>query len=1374
MLFYVRLTFTIVDPGTDQRADVVLDGDGETPVSAVADAFATLLGHTECTAADLVTLYVDGEPLDPESTLHDAALREGTLVSLGDPSGCLNTELAVPSPADVAVEPSADGTSLDYNRPPRLLPPLRQTRFRLPARPGEQDRRPLPIVMAIVPLVMSVVMASVFHRWYVLLFGLMSPVALVGSHFYDRKAGRRSHRKRLADYRETKTAVEADAMNALLAEQNARRVACPDPADVLLTATGPCRRLWERRRYDADALTIRVGTGDVDSEVVLDDPDQLEHKREQTWTARDVPMTVPLRERGVLGFAGPGDFPRALARWAVAQSAALRSPADLWVYVLTDARGIESWEWLRWLPHARPAAGQDTLALIGADPDSTARRLSELVQIVAARRSDTSRSADGDEPDILVVLDGARRLRALPGMVQVLREGPPVGVYSVCVDSDERLLPEECQAVVVQDAVGVHVQQTRTAVVHDVRPDTVSVPWCDRVARALAPMRDVSSAAEDAALPSSSRLLDALGLEPPSRDAIAARWALGGWSTEAVLGESMDGPLRIDLRQDGPHGLIAGTTGAGKSELLQSLVASLAVANRPDALAFVLIDYKGGAAFAQCERLPHTVGMVTDLDTHLVERALASLGAELRRREQQLASAGAKDIDDYVHLLTRDPTLPALPRLVIVVDEFASMVRELPVFVTGMVNIAQRGRSLGIHLILATQRPSGVVSPEIRANTNLRIALRVTDASESNDVIDAPDAGRISKMTPGRAYARLGHSSLVAFQTGRIGGRRPGAAPREALRPWVTEAGWTSLGLPPPLRPSQPVVPDAEITDLKVLVEEVRAAAAALGIPAQRSPWLAALPENLLLAEIEPETPAAGRPGALNVAAFALEDVPAEQARRPAVIDLARFDHLYVVGAPRSGRSQALRTIAGSLARTCSTADLHLYGIDCGTGALLPLAGLPHCGAVVQRTQTERATRLILRLAAEVRRRQGLLADGGFAGLSEQRAAVAVHDRLPHVVVLLDRWEGFATTLGEIDGGRLTEVVHVMLREGASVGVHLVLAGDRSLVSGRMGTFTDAKLVLRLSDKTDFSVAGINPRSVPDDLPPGRGFRSESGIETQVALLDADATAAGQTAALAAIADAAKVRDAAVPRARRPFRVDLLPARLPFDQAWDLRVDTADRPLWALVGVGGDELAAQGPELTSGSRSFVVAGPPRSGRSTVLLTMARSLLAAGTSVVLATPRPSPLRDLDGKPGVRAVFTGGDIPAHELAAALETAGGPCVVLIDDAELLRECDAADVLRSVIRSGDEQPLGLVIAGGADDICTGFSGWQVDVKKSRQGTLLSPQGTTDGELIGVRLPRSVVGGPVVPGRALLHLGDTLLHTVQVPFTVRSVATGG
>jgi DNA segregation ATPase FtsK/SpoIIIE, S-DNA-T family len=273
-----------------------------------------------------------------------------------------------------------------------------------------------------------------------------------------------------------------------------------------------------------------------------------------------------------------------------------------------------------------------------------------------------------------------------------------------------------------------------------------------------------------------------LDLEPPSADRIAGLWRANGRTTAAPIGESATGTFSVDMKKDGPHALVAGTTGSGKSELLQSIIASLAVGNRPDAMTFVLIDYKGGAAFKDCVDLPHTVGMVTDLDGHLTERALQSLNAELKRRELLLGAVGAKDVEDYWDTVDHPEFVPPpgfavdpMPRTILIIDEFASLVEELPEFVTGLVGIAMRGRSLGVHLILATQRPSGVVSPVIRANTNLRIALRVTDDAESTDVIDARDAARIAKSTPGRAYARTGFSALTAFQAGRVGGRRPGA-----------------------------------------------------------------------------------------------------------------------------------------------------------------------------------------------------------------------------------------------------------------------------------------------------------------------------------------------------------------------------------------------------------------------------------------------------------------------------------------------------------------------------------------------------------------------------------------------------------------------
>jgi DNA segregation ATPase FtsK/SpoIIIE, S-DNA-T family len=1300
--------------------------------------------------------------LDREPLAAPAQWQPGQLIAVG--RSLLG--LAHYRPPDAALHPSADGAGLDFNRPPRLLPPERAARFQLPARPSVADRRPLPILTAAVPLILGVAMAYFLHQVYLLAIAGLSPIMLIGSQLSERGHSRKTAARQAAAYREHKARITRDARAALAAERAERAGQFPDPAAVLSIAAGPRRRLWERRRSDPDYLVLRAGTADLPSSVELTDPEQDEHRRQVVWRIPDAPVTISLPSRGVIGVAGPGDIPRAAARWLMTQAATLHSPNDLRLYLLTDSSGKASWQWARWLPHCRPDAGQDCAMLIGNDAESVAARIAELLAIIGTRQQagrDVGSREARFRPDIVVVFDGSRKLRALPGAVQVLQEGPPVGVYAVCLDTDEQLLPAECQAVVVVDGQRMRVQQAMAETVPAIRPDFVTPEWCARLARSIAPVRDVSSADDAAVLPDSARLLDVLGMEPPTAAGIAGHWRAGGRSTRAVVGESYDGPFSIDLSKDGPHALIAGTTGSGKSELLQTIVASLAAANRPDEMTFVLIDYKGGSAFAECARLPHTVGLVTDLDARQVARALVSLSAELTRRERILAAAGAKDIEAY-QLLVDARRAPALPRLVIVVDEFAAMSRDLPDFVTGLVNIAQRGRSLGLHLILATQRPSGVVSAEIRANTNLRIALRVTDPADSADVIGVPDAATIAQSTPGRAYVRLGHASLVPFQAGRVGGRRPGAGPAVTSRPWIAPLDWVSLGKPELAPPTGNARHEAEVTDLTVLTEEIRGAASLLRISRPHRPWLEPLPPSLLRQDVLPASPGQERPaGSALPCVFGLADLPTVQQQQPAVLALDAFTHLMAAGAPRSGRSQLLRTIAGALALTHSPADVHLYGIDCGNGALIPLAELPHCGAVVTRAQTERAARLLKRLAAELSSRQELLAAAGFGDIREQRAAADEAERLPHIFVLLDRWEGFTSTLGELEGGALTEILSRLLTEGASVGLHLVMTGDRSLLLGRISSLCEEKLIFKLAEKDDYRLAGLNPRDLPDDLPPGRAFRAGSGAELQVALLAPDASGQGQAAAVAAIAARCRARDEAVHQAQRPFRVDVLPAHVSFTDAWQLRPVSAGA-LWGLVGVGGDTLAALGPDLGTGLPCFIVAGPAKSGRSTILLAMARSFLAAGTPVVLAAPRPSPLRALAGVPGVLGLFDRPELGEAEFAGALAAFSGPGVVLVDDAELLRDCGAAGELSRLVALGSDAGRALVLGGDAESIGVGFSGWQVEAKRARRGCLTAPSTIPEGDLIGVRLSRDVLGQPPRPGRCLLHTGDGKLLTVSVP----------
>jgi S-DNA-T family DNA segregation ATPase FtsK/SpoIIIE len=1295
---------------------------------------------------------LEGEPVTDPGT----PVAFGQVFRLGD-----TAMVIVPATgSDAAIEPAGPGTRA-FVRAPRLLPSQRPVTIRLPDEPRAREARRIPMIMVLAPLAIGVVLAVVLRSPLYLMFAIASPLMMIGNAVSDRRQTARENREARQRYERNVATAQERISRALAAETERRRTMHTDAAAALLTAVLPGKRLWERRRSDPDALSLRLGTADLPAEVEVTGRHGVE-PLEEPYTVRAVPATVPLREAGVLGLAGPADQLAGLLRWVVLQLAIHHPPRDLALTLLAP-RARADWNWLRWLPHARPVDGDGPVAFVGNDAETVTARVAELVALVKARRdaAGSGRAQAESFPAHVVVVHGFRALRATPGLAQVLQDGPPVGVYAVCADEEERFLPEAATATAVfdpEDDAALLVRRSGHDPVPAVLAEPVSAELAETAARALAPLRDVSVEEDDAVLPDSVRLLDVLGLEPPTADGIRARWQLEGRTTRMVVGTGLHGPFTLDLRTDGPHGLVAGTTGAGKSELLQSMIASLAVANRPDALNFVLVDYKGGSAFKDCAFLPHTVGMVTDLDAHLVERALTSLGAELRYREHRLAGAGVKDIDDYVDLQKREPARPPLPRLLIVIDEFASMARELPDFVTGLVNIAQRGRSLGIHLLLATQRPSGVVSPEIRANTNLRISLRVTDGADSTDVLETPDAARIPKSVPGRGYARLGHGALVPFQAGRIGGRRPGQR-AVAADPFVVPVSWHQIGYAPPRKPSVATQKSAvAVTDLSVLVEAVRAAAASEGVVAQRSPWLDALPQRLLVGDLE------APPGATAVP-FGLQDLPARQERRAATFDPAADGHLLVIGAQQSGRSQLLRTLAGAIGVHRSTGDVHLYGLDCGNGALLPLQDLPHCGAVVSRTQTERAVRLLDRLAREVERRQQLLADGGFADIGEQRRNSRPEDRLPHVVLLLDRWEGFLTTLGEVDGGRLTDVLLSLVREGASVGISAVITGDRSLGTSRLASLTDNKLVLRLADRGDYSLIGLSARSVPSLVPPGRGLVVDGAVETQVALLSDDESGQGQGAAIAEIAKAAHVRDALVPPTGRPFRVDVLPSRLSFARAWEMRPVDAG-PLFALVGVGGDELTAIGPDLgAGGGPAFVVAGPARSGKSTVIAVMAEALLRQDVPIVVGAPRSSPLRALAGRPGVLDVVNDASAPADRWRELLTAEPDrPLVVLLDDGDVLRDCPASEVFRAVLTGAFGPGRTLVLAGNADSICTGLSGWQVEAKKSRQGALLSPQGITDGDLVGVRLPRSAVGRPVQPGRALVHLGTGALVTVAVP----------
>jgi S-DNA-T family DNA segregation ATPase FtsK/SpoIIIE len=440
-----------------------------------------------------------------------------------------------------------------------------------------------------------------------------------------------------------------------------------------------------------------------------------------------------------------------------------------------------------------------------------------------------------------------------------------------------------------------------------------------------------------------------------------------------------------------------------------------------------------------------------------------------------------------------------------------------------------------VHLLLATQHPTDPVTADIRAETDLRIALRVTDPAESIDVIGDPAAAGIARSTPGRCYVRSGVAAPRAVQSARVGGHRPGAA---AAHTHAVVLPWADLGRP--LAHSRPADEAPASTDLRTLVAAVREAAERTGIDGAPPPWLPPLPDSVTLDEL----PAVFADGDdVPPLAFGLTDLPAARSRGALALDLVGGGHLYAAGSSRSGRSTVLRTLAGALASSCAPADVHLYAIDCGDGALLPLVALPHCGTTVGRDHPERVERLLGRLHAEVARRRQVLAATGFASLAEQRAAVKPGERLPWMLLMLDDWDGFVAAFDD----RLVDSVVRLLREGAAAGLRAVFTGDRSGFDGRVSTVFDTHLILRMADPADYAHAGIDERRVPARMPPGRVIEADEGgtsiRESQVALLDRDPSGTAQVAALQRLAREAEAAYGRPLRDLGPLHVDELRRR---------------------------------------------------------------------------------------------------------------------------------------------------------------------------------------------------------------------------------------
>ncbi|UCR89978.1 FtsK/SpoIIIE domain-containing protein [Mycetocola spongiae] len=1251
-----------------------------------------------------------------------------------------------------------------FNRASRILPVPGARTVKLPGERPDTDRaNPVPWLSALIPVIIGITAALVFGRMMMLLFAVASPLMVIGTYFTSKTANKRNGKRTTEKWRAEIIQARAD-LNTIAETQRVQAwQARLDPVQTADFARTPTSRLWERRLDDPDALSIRIGVAEEELRVSFEGHRVRRAGEAVTLAVSPTPFCVDLAE-GVTGIAGPRPVTLSVARSMIIALAVCRTPRDLSLVLFCADEAAAEWSWFRWLPHAD--TGINSMTRIGNTEDTRRARLKELNALLESRRASSGSRPASPDSHLVVILDNARSYRTLPGMVNLLAQGPAHGIHIIALENDRSKLPEESSTEIRINPEIVTRAEVLAADGHTptVLLDGTTVTQAEATARALAPIVHVGGAGDNVLLPGSVRFVELLGLDLDDPSPLLARWAFNPRDTRAIIGAGTDGPFAVDLAADGPHGLVAGTTGAGKSEFLQTLVTSLALANRPDALNFVLVDYKGGSAFADCEWLPHTVGLVTNLDGRETERALESLDAELKRRETVLKDLGAKDANAAWEKNPARASAENLARLVLVIDEFAELKTELPDFVDGLVRIARVGRSLGVHLILATQRPSGAITPEMQSNTNLRVALRVTDKADSSDILGSPEASAIKPSTPGRGYVRRGIGAQpAAFQTARVAGRRPGVIQTTTTPVRTITRTWNSEGIPAifpePATPHPSAAIDHDDTDLRALVNLIATAAEKTGIPKNPSPWLDPLPPLLTLDSL----PAPDSPTAI---LLGLEDVPSEQAQRPLTWDPTRDSHLALVGGARSGKTTTMRVIISQLVEKMSPQELHLYVIDLGSGALLPAACVPHCGAAISSSEIPRLRSLLERLQQEIDQRQGVFADRMLGSIQEQRASARPGEALPYLIVALEGWDRLVSDFGQDEAYAFREDFRKILREGSGVGIRVLMSGDRGLAIDNIKSFIPDSYFLPLVNPADYDQIGIKAKDLPAEIPPGRAYRGGPTREYQFATLNAAPDGAAQASEYIHILErATHTHRAALPKDwAKPFRLDPVPSFILLSQAQDLPRDEATASTGIICAVGGNTLSRlmYSPQNQPG---FVITGSSRSGRSSTLVTFAAQLNERpGGLLIMALPR-SPLHEyahghnnlLISDPDTDPVAVQ-ELADRAIAAASKAGLSRAVLLVDDINEFRSSPVEDTLT------DRFPqLSIIAAAHEADSGFSMSGLLAEAKKGRIGVFLSPTGTSIGSTVfNATIPKEHIGQHP-PGRAAILLGGRY-DSVQIP----------
>ncbi|MEV4578805.1 type VII secretion protein EccCa [Nonomuraea jabiensis] len=1056
---------------------------------------------------------------------------------------------------------------------------------------------------------------------------------------FGRNAGERKNRLNglRRDYFRYLSQIRKRVRKAAVQQREALEWSGPAPETLWWVAMGP--RLWERRPRDDDFGTVRLGTGVQKLAVQLIPPDSKPVEDLDALTAgalrrfvrahstvSGLPVAVALNSFARIHLSGDPRAVRGLVRAVIAQLVTFHSPDDMRVLVCAGKEAMPHWDWVKWLPHAlhpeeMDAAGQ--VRLMGEN-------LSHLDQLVGDELKERARFRPGTASDALpyhvVIVDGGHvphdsqlGTDAIQG-VTVIDLSESTGPVEEASTLRLEIQPDGFHMVKID-----HAGRRSTTRLGD--PDKLDYARAEGLARQLAPLRASANSGGESQdlLGTNTTLTDLLGVGDPSRLSPAVTWQprAGRNRLRVPIGLGSDGRVvELDIKESaqggmGPHGLVIGATGSGKSELLRTLVLGLAITHSSEILNFVLVDFKGGATFLGLEGLSHVSAVITNLEDELplVDRMHDALHGEMVRRQELLRAAGNyASLRDYERAREQGADLRPMPTLFIVLDEFSELLSAKPEFIDLFVMIGRLGRSLGVHLLLASQRLEEGRLRGLDTHLSYRIGLRTFSAMESRVVLGVADAYELPSA-PGNGYLKFDTTGMTRFKAAYVSAAhhedpaQAVAADGTAAIREVVEYGPTFMPLPEITKPVQvgprPEEDEPAAGNQRSLLDVVVGRLAGHGPGAHRI-WLPPLAEPPTLAHLLPPlsvTPefgltTAGWPGRGKLhAVIGIIDKPFEQRRDPFWLDVSgAAGHIGVAGGTQSGKSTAVRTIVASMALMHTPREVQFYCLDFGGGALASLEGLPHVGGVATRLDGDRVRRTVAEIGAILEQRERDFGERGIESMASYRQlceeGAIQGDGWGDVFLVVDGW---LTLRQEFDS--LEPTITDIAARGLGYGIHLIAATNkwsefRPSIRDLLGT----KIELKLGDAYESEVSRKKALAVPEAAP-GRGL-TKDGFHFLSALPRIDGVQNSTDLAAGARSLVQAVRDSW--QGTPAPRVRLLPAVLPVSALPDDR---------ERIPIGIDEAALAPVSLDfDADPHFVVFGENESGKSNLLRLISEGLV----------------------------------------------------------------------------------------------------------------------------------------------------------------------